>query len=167
LPELAFISLGSNIEPEKNLPLAVSHLRDLGTLIATSNVYQNAAIAPDPQPDYLNAAVLLKTPLEPLGIRARLREIEAQLGRVRSKDKYAPRTIDLDLCLYGELQFESPELRLPDPDMLKRPHLAMTLAELAPEKKFPGSDRSLKQIAEELMLGADLTIRPDVMLGKY
>lgn len=166
MPEYAFISIGSNIQPQKYLPLAISELQYIGTLLRTSAVYQNPAIAQDPQPDYLNAAVLVETRLQPLEIRARLREIETRLDRIRSADKYAPRTIDLDLCLYGDLQMETPELTLPDPDILKRPHLALTMAELSPQKKYPGSDRNLKQIADGLIQGAELTLCPDLLLNK-
>ncbi|TFH34011.1 MAG: 2-amino-4-hydroxy-6-hydroxymethyldihydropteridine diphosphokinase, partial [Anaerolineales bacterium] len=130
LPELAFIALGSNIEPEHYLPRAVRALGELGRLIACSNTYQNPAIADDAQPDYLNAAVLIETRLSPLEIRRKLREIETRLDRLRTADKFAPRTIDLDLCIYGDLQLNDPALTLPDPDVLTRPFLALTLAEL-------------------------------------
>jgi 2-amino-4-hydroxy-6-hydroxymethyldihydropteridine diphosphokinase len=167
LPKLAFISLGSNIEPEKYLPRAVDHLRSIGIIRKTSRVYQNPAIAPEPQADYLNAAVLIETQLQPLEIRRRLREIEEQLDRVRSADKYAPRTIDLDLCLYNDLVYTSPELNLPDPDILNRSHLALTLSELRPDHILPGSDRSLSAVAEELMSDSQLAERLDVSLLIY
>jgi 2-amino-4-hydroxy-6-hydroxymethyldihydropteridine diphosphokinase len=164
LIELAFIALGSNIDPEKHLPLAALELRQLGRVIAWSNVYQNPAIADKPQPDYLNAAVLIQTSLEPLEIRTYLRQIEESLGRIRTADKYAARTIDLDLSLYGEVQMNTPELILPDPDLLTRPHLARTMAELRPNHLYPGTDRTLEDIADALTPGASLTLRPDVHL---
>jgi 2-amino-4-hydroxy-6-hydroxymethyldihydropteridine diphosphokinase len=164
VPELAFIALGSNIEPERYLPQAARYLRELGTLVACSNVYQNPAISSDPPPDYLNAAVLIETRLRPFEIRSRLREIETQLDRVRTHDKYAARTIDLDLCLYGDLQIEHPDLVLPDPEVLVRPHLAVTLAELRPDQPYPGSGRSLRSIAAELSPMAVLTLRSDINL---
>lgn len=165
MPELAFVSLGSNIEPEKYLPLAVARLRELGELITCSRVYQNPAIASEPQPDYLNAAILIKTQLQPLEMRARLRAIETQLDRVRTADKNAPRTIDLDLCLYSDLHLKSPVLTLPDPDILERPHLALTLSELDPHKQYPGTSRSLREIANDLQQGVVFTHRPDVSLA--
>jgi 2-amino-4-hydroxy-6-hydroxymethyldihydropteridine diphosphokinase len=158
----AFVSLGSNIEPEKNLPLAVERLAKIGEILAVSMVYQNPAVGPTPQPDFLNAAVLIDTDLEPLEIWAELREIEAALGRVRSEDKYAPRELDLDLCLLGEMVFESLELTLPDPELLLRPHLIVPMAELAPEFRHPLTGESLAQIADRLKIEADLTPRPDV-----
>ncbi len=159
MTEKAFISLGSNIDPEKNLPLAMRSLGVIGEILAVSTVYQNPAIGSTPQPDFLNAAVLIATQLEPLEIRARLREIEAEMGRVRSEDKYAPREIDLDLCLLGEMVLESPELTLPDPNLLERPHLIVPLAELEPEFRHPVTGEILGRIAERLKTNTILTPR--------
>ncbi len=164
LAELAFISLGSNIDPEKYLPLAVHQLGKMGRVIEVSKVYQNPAIAHEPQADYLNAAVLIETERPPEDIRRMLREIEAQLDRVRTSDKYAPRTMDLDLCLYGDLQIELDDLQLPDPDILTRPHLARTLADLRPDYQIPGNHRTLEEIAQTLQPGSDLRERQDVVL---
>lgn len=158
----AFVSLGSNIDPEENLPLAMRNLGAVGEILAVSMVYQNRAIGPIPQPDFLNAAVLIATDLEPLVIRTKLREIEAEMGRVRSEDKYAPREIDLDLCLFGETIFESPELTLPDPDLLERPHLIVPMAELDPDFIHPITGEKLSQIAESLKDSAKLTPRSDI-----
>lgn len=165
MAELAFISLGSNIDPEQNLPLAITRLHQLGRLLASSKVYQNPAITPEPQPDYLNAAVLIETDLSPLEIRGHLRDIEHELGRVRTADKNAARTIDLDLCLFSDLQIQTPDLALPDPDILGRPHLAITLSELRPDQIYPGSDLKLSEIAARLRPGSQLTERPDFSLS--
>jgi 2-amino-4-hydroxy-6-hydroxymethyldihydropteridine diphosphokinase len=162
LPELAFIALGSNLSPEMNLPLAAGRLAELGRVRGVSMVYQNPAIGPSPAPDFLNAAVLVETELSATEIRDRLRRIEAELGRVRTADKYAPRVIDLDLCLLGSQVLETPELRLPDPDVLTRPHLAIPLAELAPDFPHPISGERLAAIAARLRPHADLRPRPDV-----
>jgi 2-amino-4-hydroxy-6-hydroxymethyldihydropteridine diphosphokinase len=162
LPEQAFLALGSNIEPEKNLPLAIARIDVIGHQLAVSNVYQNPAIGPQPRPDFLNAAVLVESELSPLEIRGQLRDIEAELGRVRSDDKYAPRTIDLDLCLLGSTILNTPELVLPDPDLLTRAFLAVTMAELAPGFPHPITKEPLADIASRLRPGANLTPRPDV-----
>ena len=164
MTELAFIALGSNIDPEINLPLAASRLSALGKPIAGSMVYQNPAIAYEPQPDYLNAAVLVETDLEPVTIRAILREIEAELGRVRTGDKYAPRTIDLDLCMLGDRVFDHELLSLPDPDLLTRAHLAVTIAELQPEFPHPLTGEPLEDIANRIGKDAALIPRSDVLL---
>lgn len=165
MSERAFIALGSNIEPERYIPLAISRLAMLGILRKISNVYQNPAIGPTPQADYLNAAVLLETDLPALEIRLLLRSIEASLGRVRSADRYAPRTIDLDLCLLGDLVLESAELVLPDPDLLTRPFLARTMAELDPGFRHPLSGQTLREIANQLGTADDAAARPDLNLS--
>lgn len=162
MPELAFLALGSNIDPEDNLPRAVQRLAEIGTVCAVSMVYQNPAIGPAPAPDFLNAAVLVETGLSASEIRLRLRQIETELGRVRTADKYAPRPIDLDLCLLGSQIIESPELTLPDPDLLTRPHLAITLAELAPDFVHPATGEPLTGIAARLRPAAELRACPDV-----
>ena len=162
MTEPAFIALGSNLSPETNLPRAAGRLAEFGALRAVSMVYQNPAIGPSPAPDFLNAAVLIETELGATEIRERLRRIESDLGRVRTANKYAPREIDLDLCLLGSQIIETTELVLPDPDLLTRPHLAVTLAELAPDFIHPVTGESLGAIAARLRLGADLRPRPDV-----
>ena len=160
--ERAFLSLGSNLEPESNLPRAVLGLRPLGRILACSNVYRNPAVGPTPGPDFLNAAVLLETELAPHVLRTELRALEARLGRHRTPDKYAPRTIDLDLVLFGALVVQVDELNLPDPDLMIRPHLAIPLAELDPEHRHPISGESLSSIAARLLPQAQMHLAPEV-----
>lgn len=162
MPKRAFISIGSNIDPEKHLPLAIRKLKQLGEILSVSGVYQNPALGRSEQPDFLNAAALLLTHLPALEVRHALRSIEAQLGRVRTDDKYAARTIDLDLCLYDNLVIQSPEFVLPDPEIFERAHLAVPLAELDPGYLHPITDETLEQIANRLRPGADLTPRDDI-----
>ena len=162
MTELAFISLGSNIEPERNLPLAIQKLRQLGKLTRVSAVYQNPAVDRPDQPDFLNAAVLVETELQPSEIRRVLRQIESELGRIRTVDKFAPRTIDLDLCLLGETTLEANAITLPDPDLLERAYLAVTMAELSPKFRHPTTGETLKALAERLRPGAVLLCRKDV-----
>ena len=160
--ERAFLSLGSNINPEHNLPRAARELKSLGRLLAVSTVYQNPAVGPTPQPDYLNAAVLLETDLSPHALRVELRRVEERLGRRRTSDKYAPRTIDLDIVLYGSMTVQGAGMTIPDPDLLVRPHVALPVAELDPGHRHPVSGERLGAIAERLRPRATLTPRPDV-----
>ncbi len=162
MPERAFIALGSNIDPESNLIRAALGLQELGTLVAASGVYQNPAIGREEQPDYLNAAILLETVLPPLELRSELRRLERELGRVRTADRYATRTIDLDLCLYSNMELDTSELTLPDPDILRRAHLAVTLSELDPGYILPQKNEPLEAIAQRLRSEADLKLREDV-----
>lgn len=162
LPELAFISLGSNIEPEFHLPKAIEHISNQGVLLSISSVYQNPAIGGEPQPDFFNVAALLETEHSAEIIFVQLREIEADLGRVRTEDKYAARIIDLDLSLLGTTIFSSPEITLPDPDILVLAHIAVPLAELRPDFVHPISGEPLSEIANRLRPGTHFTPRPDV-----
>lgn len=164
MAEKAFIAVGSNIEPERNLPIAVDLLRGLGRVRSVSRVYQNPAIGSTPQPDYLNVTVLLETVLPPFDLRERLRAIEAQLGRVRTADRYAPRTIDLDLCLYGTLVMDSASLILPSPEIATRDFLAITLAELAPDDVHPATGEPLHALARRIPRRPNLVVRPDVVI---
>lgn len=161
-PEWAFISLGSNISPEKYLPLAILRLHHLGQILGISKVYQNPAVGRPEQAEFLNAAVLLETELTPLEIRNQLRKIEADLDRVRTEDKFAARTIDLDLCLMGDWIMDTPEITLPDPEILTRGHLAIPLAELSPAFHHPITGETLQQIADKLTSIATLSLREDV-----
>ena len=152
MTEQALIALGSNIERTRNLPRALQLLRrdNRWRVLAESPIYETPAVGDAPQPDYFNAAVLLETGLSPADLRRALRRIEARLGRVRTADKFAPRTIDLDLVFVKDRQLNLDGGALPDPDILDHPHLALPLADIAPDWVFPGVGLTLKQIAEGL-----------------
>lgn len=167
MPEVALIAIGSNIDPENNLPLAARRLKELGSIIGFSTVYHNPAVGPTPQPDFLNAVAMIETDMSVDKIRNILRSIEADLGRLRTDDKFAPRTIDLDLCLLGDQIVETPALRLPDPDILTSAHLSVPMAELIPNYLFPLTGESIRTIAERLRPEAKLTPRLDIKLGWY
>jgi 2-amino-4-hydroxy-6-hydroxymethyldihydropteridine diphosphokinase len=166
MAEPALISLGSNIEPEHYLPEAVRALRRLGSSLRVSKAYQNPAIGSQPQPDFINAAVRLQTDLDPATLRKELRGIEHRLGRVRTPDKHAPRTIDLDLCMLGQLILEEGDFKLPDPEVPLRPHLALPLAEIAPEMIYPLTGETLFALAARLRPRAKLHVREDLDLAR-
>lgn len=115
---------------------------------SVSLAYQSKPIGDREQPDFLNAAVLLSVNEEPAKLRTLLREIEISLGRVRTEDKYASRTIDLDLVLLGDRV--DPKFQIPDPDILTREHLAVPLAELDPDFCHPTTGEALGTIASRL-----------------
>jgi 2-amino-4-hydroxy-6-hydroxymethyldihydropteridine diphosphokinase len=161
LTEPAFISLGSNIKPELNLIASAQFLIELGEPVAASNVYLNPAVGPTPQADFMNAAVLVSTSLDAFEIRRQLRQIEVRLGRQRTADKYAPRTIDLDLCLLDQLVIDRDPVVLPDPDLIERSHLAVPMAELAPDFIHPVAQKALAVIAAELAPHENLQLVPE------
>ncbi len=164
LTKTAFISIGSNIDPDIHLPRAVKKLIVLGAPILVSPAFQNPSIGSKPGPDFLNAAASIETSFSPMEIRAQLRQIEYELGRVRTADRFAPRTMDLDLCLLGDTILDLPEFTLPDPDLLDRPHLAIPMAALDPDFIHPITQERLSDIAKRLTPAAKLTLRPDIQL---
>ncbi len=147
----AYIFIGSNIDRRKNYITALKRLTRLGKLAATSSVYETGAVGNRAGADFYNGAVLLETPLSAEAVKRRLRQIEAEMGRQRTGNRYAPRTIDLDLVLYNRDLITSPDLRIPDPLILERPFLAQTLAEISPDYVHPSDGRTLAQIAEGLV----------------
>lgn len=144
----AYIFVGSNIEREKNYPDAVRRLREVGNLVAVSPVYDTGAVGSDPTaPRFYNGAVWLDTPLSPHALRNALREIEYAMGRVRTADKNAPRTIDLDLVLYGEALIDDGELQIPDPSIFERGFMARALAHVNPDYVIPPDGPTLAELA--------------------
>jgi 2-amino-4-hydroxy-6-hydroxymethyldihydropteridine diphosphokinase/dihydroneopterin aldolase/2-amino-4-hydroxy-6-hydroxymethyldihydropteridine diphosphokinase len=176
-----FVSLGSNINKETNLHTAVKLLQEKSRLLAVSSVYETAPIetAAEGSPVqkdgllFWNAAVLMETILDPTGFRRDvLDQVERQLNRQRTADRDAPRTIDADLTLFNEEVFElDPGHLIPDPDLLKFAHVAVPVAELAPNLNHPESGEALGQIAERLLREAAADNRPlplrrpDIVLG--
>ncbi len=147
----AFIGLGSNIDPERNLKEAIRQLASAVRLQGISTVLETKPIGKPEQPSYYNCVAVVETGLPPLVLkRDVLRGIENRLGRVRGNDRYAPRTIDLDLLLYGDLSVAEPDLELPDPDIARRPFLAQGLAELAPDLVLPGTGKPIAELARGL-----------------
>jgi 2-amino-4-hydroxy-6-hydroxymethyldihydropteridine diphosphokinase len=136
----AFISIGSNIDPEKNVRGALLRLGSAAQVKAVSTVYRTEPVGPPGQPPVYNCVAEIETDLAPRDLKFRLlRRIEAELGRTRGSDKFAARTIDLDLILYDDLVMTEEALTLPDPDIPRRPFLAIPLHELAPGLVLPGS----------------------------
>lgn len=147
----AFIAVGSNIEPHRYIPEALARLQVLAGVKGTSTFYRTAPLGPPGQPDYRNGAFWIETNKEPTELHGDiLRGIEAELGRERSAERYAPRTIDLDLVVYDDVVQQTESLRLPDPDLFERNFVALPLAELAPAFVVPGDGRTLAAIAERM-----------------
>lgn len=160
----AFISLGSNIEPEHNLQEAVQRLAVCSRLLAVSPVYETQPVGTTDQPNFLNAAALIETHLTPFTLKTRvLQAIEHDLGRVRTADKNAPRTIDLDISLFGGRVWEVQNRHIPDPEILQFAHIAQPLADLAPQQCHPETGQTLLEIAQSLP-SSGMVRRPDLVL---
>jgi 2-amino-4-hydroxy-6-hydroxymethyldihydropteridine diphosphokinase len=132
---VAYIALGSNLGDRRALlSAAAGALQASGkvSVLARSPLYETEAVADDPQPPYLNAALRVETALPPRALLALCLEVERALGRQRPPGRTrAARTIDLDLLLYGDLSLEEPGLRVPHPELLGRPFVRVPLARVA------------------------------------
>ena len=150
---VVYVSLGSNIEPEKNLAEAIRLLRQRCTVLAVSSAYRTPPQGFSEQADFLNMAVKLTTTLTPADFKREvLGDIERQLGRQRDpNNKNAPRTIDLDISLWNDLAFAYGDKpwRVPDPDITRFAHVAIPLAEIAPDYLHPVNGRTLAAIASD------------------
>ncbi|MGH8764255.1 MAG: 2-amino-4-hydroxy-6-hydroxymethyldihydropteridine diphosphokinase [Burkholderiales bacterium] len=141
---VAYVGLGANIgEPRRQLQAALEDLRHIpdSQLVANSSFYRSAPIGYVDQPDFLNAVAALETALEPEALLDSLQDIENRHGRTRSFQG-APRTLDLDLLLYGDRTLASPRLTLPHPRMHERAFVLKPLVELAPEAAIPGKGKA-------------------------
>jgi 2-amino-4-hydroxy-6-hydroxymethyldihydropteridine diphosphokinase len=131
-----YVAAGSNVEPERHLALAVAELAREFPGARSSPWYRNRAVGFDGA-DFINLVVGFTTALPVRAVLERLHAIEARCGRQRDAPRWAPRTMDLDVLLYGELVCDEPGLKLPRPDLLKRAYMLGPLAALAPEVMHP------------------------------
>ncbi len=175
MPDVLLL-LGSNIDKERNLRAAVQLLGRVVEIVALSPVYETTPVGLRDQPDFLNAAALIRTELPPAALKdGPLAAIERELGRARAADKNAPRTIDLDIALYDDLVGEYTPAdgrprRVPAPDLLRFAHAARPAADLLPDLPHPVTAEPLGDIAARLVQAAQaahgdvIRPRPDVDL---
>ncbi len=140
----AYLSLGSNVDKEYNLPAAVRLLAEHGRVLAVSAVYETAPVGNPDDPSF----------------------IEQQLGRQRSADPNAPRTIDVDISLFDDAILDLGKRHIPDPEIVRFPHIAVPLADLAPDYRHPETGETLAQIAARVTAaaGQPLLRRADIFL---
>lgn len=164
MPNLAFLSLGSNIEPEANLNKAVAMLAESSRLVAVSPVWETLPLGVTDQPNFLNAATLVETDRTPeVFKREVIRWIENELGRARNGDKFGPRTIDIDIMLFNQQILELDNRHIPDPEVVERPFVAIPLAEIAPDYRHPETGQTLRDIARGFDVNKEhMRLRPTV-----
>lgn len=161
----AYIALGSNLcHPQSQLSKAVAALEYLPDtqLERISSVYRSAAVGPGTQPDYLNAVLLLTTKLSPIALLDAMQKIELNQGRVRDI-RWGPRTLDLDLLLYGDIKITSSKLTIPHPRMQQRNFVLYPLHEISDTDLIlpDGSDLDtlLRQCPEEGLVRTQCQLR--------
>jgi len=140
----AYIGLGSNLQqPIQQLSQALQRLAKIPQtrLMTASPFYQSAPLGPADQPDYINAVAALATGLSPLELLDALQAIERQQGRVRQGKRWGPRTLDLDLLLYGDQQIHTDRLTVPHPGLGERNFVLYPLSDIAgKDLHIPGSE---------------------------
>jgi len=139
-----YLAIGSNLaSPLEQVNAALSALAEIpeSQLVAVSDFYRPPPLGPQDQPDYLNAAVALETALAPEALLDHTQRIELQQGRERKAHRWGPRTLDLDIMLFGEMQIDTPRLTVPHYDMKNRAFMLLPLAQIAPDLRFPDGDK--------------------------
>lgn len=145
-----YIGVGSNIDPEQNIPKALRMLGKQARLASISTFYRTAPIGAAGSPDFYNGIVAVDSELAGCDLLwGLLKQIEDALGRVRTGDRNAPRQIDLDILVCGNLVAKNgPRYTLPDQQITERAFLAIPLAELEPELVLPGLNVKVSDIAD-------------------
>ena len=137
---VVYIAIGSNLaSPLEQVNAAVQAIGEIpdSRIVAVSSFYRTPPLGPQDQPDYLNAAVALDTALAPEALLDHTQRIELQQGRVRKAERWGPRTLDLDIMLFGDEVINTERLTVPHYDMKNRGFMLWPLFEIAPELRFP------------------------------
>jgi 2-amino-4-hydroxy-6-hydroxymethyldihydropteridine diphosphokinase len=150
IEEQVYVAMGSNLgDRDAHLAAGLAALRASEGIevVAVSPLYETDPIGPPPQGPYLNGAIQLSTSLDPHVLLKRLLEIEAEQGRTRGADRNAPRTLDLDLLLYGERKWVEPDLEIPHPRLAERPFVLEPLCDLAADFIHPVLGETIEALA--------------------
>jgi 2-amino-4-hydroxy-6-hydroxymethyldihydropteridine diphosphokinase len=162
--EIVYIGLGANIPgpfgpPEESLARAVERIGSLGRVVSRSRLYSTAPVGYAEQPRFVNAAAALETELSARELMDALLRVEREFGRDRTGTganaiPNGPRTLDLDILLYGQHVLREPGIEVPHPRLAERAFVLVPLSEIAPDAMVPGFNRSVKELLECLNANA-------------
>ncbi len=158
-----YLGLGSNIDAEKNLRLAVGELRRLYGELTLSPVYKSAPVGFQ-GPDFLNLVVALETDAAPMEVIDQIERIHGLAGRSRGPDKFSSRPLDIDLLLHGDMIEPAPPLRLPRRDILDYGFVLRPLADIAQDLLHPVSGRTIAEHWREFDVDSQPLTLVDVIL---
>jgi 2-amino-4-hydroxy-6-hydroxymethyldihydropteridine diphosphokinase len=139
-----YIGLGSNLElPERQIQAACDSLATLpdSVFVRCSSLYQSQPMGPQDQPDYVNAVALIKTELSPETLLHQTQLIESQQGRTRKANRWGPRTLDLDILLFGQHNIDNEQLTVPHSGMKQREFVLYPLYEITPDLTLPCGEK--------------------------
>jgi len=151
---ITYLSLGSNLgDRAGNLRAAIEKLSGFGEIVAVSSFYETEPVELTNQPWFVNCAVALETEQVPEAFLGELLALEQSMGRRRTQ-KEGPRTIDIDILLFGDAIIETAGLSIPHPAMHQRRFVLVPMAEIAPEQRHPILKRSMRELLDALPPGA-------------
>jgi 2-amino-4-hydroxy-6-hydroxymethyldihydropteridine diphosphokinase len=144
---VVYVAAGSNVEPEKYLSRALQALEATYGPLTCSRAYRNRAVGFTGD-DFINLVVGFNTEDSPADVRRQLQKVEAACDRPPDAAKWAPRTMDLDILLFGDLVSNEPGLVIPRPDLVKRPYMLKPMAEIAPDVRHPTLGKTMRELWE-------------------
>ena len=159
----AYIGMGANLAswagaPEATLAAAAARLESLGRVTRRSSLYSTEPVGFAEQPRFVNAVVALDTELAPQQLLQELLEIEKEFGRDREAGfANGPRTLDLDILLFGDMKMSEPGLEIPHPRLARRAFVLIPLNEIAPRNMDAGSGMAVSQLLDSLHQNAEST----------
>ena len=158
-----YVAAGSNVDPERHLRIAAKEIARVFPGARFSGAYRNAAVGFEGE-DFINFVVGFSTELPVEAVVAELQRIEGLCGRTRDAPKWAPRSMDLDILVFGDHVCDLPGLVLPRPDLLKRPYMLGPMAELAPDFLHPTRLSTMAQLWENFDRAAHSMVRVEIGL---
>lgn len=147
---MVYLSLGTNLGNRlDNLKHALESLKEFCQVVASSSVYETDPWGYEDQPIFFNQVVKIETILEPLQLLREIKKIELEMGRIPTF-QYGPRLIDIDILLYDKLMMNSPELKIPHPQMKSRAFVLSPLVEITPDLFLPGEEVDVETLNREI-----------------